>query len=209
MRSPLASDIRASAKCDVPASPFQRRPGSFRFHMHEFPGSHDPWSAIEHIIYHFVLTYSNWESVTVCGSESSESLSEGLQNAFWELGGVPNRHRSDSLTAAVNHLSSRREFRSRYQRLLGHYGVAGERINGRQPHGGLLIDKLPHLVEPDRQAINCRQIIDSLVRKPGAFENYRYCEDLFYNSRFRMAYDRLRAEHAPKVATRDLKNVKI
>jgi len=34
-----------------------------------------------HLLYHFVLTYSNWESGTICFSESAESLSEGLQNA--------------------------------------------------------------------------------------------------------------------------------
>jgi hypothetical protein len=43
----------------------------------------------EHLLYHFVLTYSNWETGTICFSESFESLSEGLQNALWELGGVP------------------------------------------------------------------------------------------------------------------------
>ena len=43
----------------------------------------------DHLVYHFVLTYSNWESITICFSESFESLSEGLQNAVWELGGVP------------------------------------------------------------------------------------------------------------------------
>ena len=43
----------------------------------------------DHLVYHFVLTYSNWEAGTVCFSESFESLSEGLQNALWELGGVP------------------------------------------------------------------------------------------------------------------------
>jgi hypothetical protein len=32
-------------------------------------------------------------------------------------------------------------------------------------------------------------VIDWLVRKPGPFENYRYREDLFPTSRFRMAYD--------------------
>src|SRR5208337_2748812 len=41
----------------------------------------------DHLVYHFVLTYSNWESVTVCASESFEALSDGLQNALWELGG--------------------------------------------------------------------------------------------------------------------------
>ena len=45
--------------------------------------------AFDHLVYHFVLTYSNWESITICFSESFESLSEGLQNAVWELGGVP------------------------------------------------------------------------------------------------------------------------
>ena len=51
----------------------------------------------EHLLYHFVLTYSNWESVTICFSESFESLSEGFQNAVWELGGVPQRHRKDRM----------------------------------------------------------------------------------------------------------------
>ena len=37
-----------------------------------------------------------------------------------------------------------------------------------------------------------RHIIDWLVRKPGAFENYRYREDLFPTSRFRMVWDALR-----------------
>ena len=36
----------------------------------------------EHMLYHFVLCYSNWETGTVCFSESFESLSVGLQNAL-------------------------------------------------------------------------------------------------------------------------------
>ena len=48
-----------------------------------------------HLLYHFVLAYSNWEATTLCFSESFESLSLGLQNALWELGGAargtPNR----------------------------------------------------------------------------------------------------------------------
>ena len=42
-----------------------------------------------HMIYHFVLTYSNWEHATLCFSESFASLSAGMQNALWELGGMP------------------------------------------------------------------------------------------------------------------------
>ena len=41
-------------------------------------------------------------------------------------------------------------------------------------------------------------MIDWLVRKPGAFENYRYRDDLFPTSWFRLAYDALREEHGPK-----------
>ena len=59
----------------------------------------------DHMVYHFVLTYSNWETVSICFSESFESLSEGLQQALWELGGVPERHRSDRMSAAVNNLT--------------------------------------------------------------------------------------------------------
>ena len=37
--------------------------------------------AFDHLVFHFVLTYSNWETATICFSESFEGLSEGLQNA--------------------------------------------------------------------------------------------------------------------------------
>ena len=64
--------------------------------------------SFDHLVYHLVLTYSNWESITICFSESFESLSEGLQNAVWELGGVPQRHRTDRMSLAVNN-GSRQE----------------------------------------------------------------------------------------------------
>src|SRR5271170_7118307 len=56
-----------------------------------------------HMLHHYVLTYSNWEHVTVCFSESFASLSEGWQNAVWELGGVPECQRTDRMTLAVHH----------------------------------------------------------------------------------------------------------
>src|SRR5271165_1886822 len=80
-----------------------------------------------HLIYHFVLTYSNWEAGTVCFSESFESLCEGLQNAIWELGKVPQRHRTDRLSTAVNNASDPAEFTERYQGLLRYYGLQGEK----------------------------------------------------------------------------------
>jgi hypothetical protein len=87
-----------------------------------------------HLIYHFVLTYSNWETGTICYSETFESLSEGLQNALWELGGVPNEHRSDRMSAAVNNLIDTREFTRAYEGLLRHYGLTGQKIQAGEAH---------------------------------------------------------------------------
>ena len=88
----------------------------------------------DHMVYHFVLTCSNWETASICFSESFESLSEGLQQAFWELGGAPQRHRTDRMSAAVNNLSEKKEFTRRYQALMDHYGLTIEKINPRQAH---------------------------------------------------------------------------
>jgi hypothetical protein len=87
-----------------------------------------------HMLYHFVLTYSNWETGTICPSESFSSLSEGLQNALWELGGVPLLHRTDRMTAAVNNLTEQAAFQKAYQSLLRHYGLEGRKIQTGQPN---------------------------------------------------------------------------
>jgi hypothetical protein len=55
---------------------------------------------------------------------------------------------------------------------------------------------MPRLRGRGKHRVDYRHIIDWLVRKPGAFENYRYREELFPTSRFRMAWDALR-EVAP------------
>ncbi|MCS7469198.1 IS21 family transposase [Stieleria sp. ICT_E10.1] len=87
----------------------------------------------DHKLFHAVLTYSNWEHVHICHSESFEALATGLQDALHLAGGVPKRVRSDSLSAAVNNLSSDKEFAKQYQNLLSHYGLQGHRINVRKP----------------------------------------------------------------------------
>ena len=260
-----------------------------------------------HLLYHFVLTYSNWETMTICFSESYESLCEGLQNALWELGSVPKAHQSDRMTAAVKSVGSAADFTQRYRALLRHYGMEPRMIqtarpnengdveqrhyrfrraleqalllrgsrdfssrgeyedflqkllrqlnSGRQQrfdeelkvmrllpqmrlddyrtldmkvgpsstihvahntysvHSRLigekikirlyadhlevwyaqrLMEKMPRLRGEGGHRIQYRHIIDCLVRKPGAFENFRYRSDLFPTSRFRMAYDLLR-----------------
>jgi hypothetical protein len=263
-----------------------------------------------HLIYHFVLTYSNWEAGTVCFSESFESLSEGLQNALWELGKAPERHRTDRLSTAVNNTVRPAEFTDRYEGLMRYYGLTGEKIqaghgneNGdvEQRHhrfkraveqelllrgsrdfasaveyqrflqalfvrlnagrkqrlgeemalmrelperrmesakrervkvdsGSLIyvdrnvysvpsrligeivearmtidqvevwygqrkVAEMPRLRGRRKHRVDYRHIIDWLVRKPGAFENYRYRDELFPTSRFRMAFDALEERH--------------
>lgn len=85
--------------------------------------------AFPHLLYHCVLTYSNWESVSICPSESFESLSAGLQAALWRLGGVPREHRTDNLSAATHELvdSRGRDFTVRYRELIEHYGLRASR----------------------------------------------------------------------------------
>src|SRR5215210_2084222 len=271
----------------------------------------------DHLVYHFVLTYSNWEAGTVCFSESFESLSQGLQNALWELGGVPRRHRTDRLAAAVNSDPESEMFTRRYQGLLAHYGLEGQAIQPRQAnengdveqshhrfkqavdqalmlrgsrdfadrgdyqaflrrlmagrnanrkerfheemavlsslparrlemarrlksrvdsgstihvggntyslpsrligeqvdvhvgaetldvwYGAKKLDTLPRLRGRGQHRIEYRHVIDWLVRKPGAFEEYRYRDSMFPTSRFRMAYDVLK-DRRPGRAVKD------
>jgi hypothetical protein len=263
-----------------------------------------------HMFYHFVLTYSNWEEGNVCFSESFESLSEGLQRAFWKIGGAPAKHRTDRLSAAVNKDCSREEFTVRYNALLNHYDTTGisnnpnsgnengdveqshngfknavdqalmmrgsrdfdsrheyeqflidlmaKRNSGREEkfseevallkrlpagklgdkkiamlkvgksstinifhntysvnsrligerievrasaeylevwYGQKLIETMPRLRGEAKSAINYRHIIDWLIRKPGAFENYKHRDDLFPTTTFRIAYDLLKNKY--------------
>jgi len=269
----------------------------------------------EHLLYHFVLTYSNWETGTICFSESFESLSEGLQNALWELGGVPERHRTDRLSAAVQKPDHPEQFTQRYRALLDHYGLQGDKTQAESPnengdveqrhyrfkkaleqslmlrgsrdfasrqdyadflgklfaqlnagrqgrlkeesgvlrrlpirrlesckklwvrvgpsstirvnhnvysvdsrlideqiqvrlyaehlevyYGQRCLETIPRLRGEGKHRIQYRHIIDWLVRKPGAFENYRYREELFPTHRFRMAYDELKRRHPSRAA---------
>jgi hypothetical protein len=275
-------------------------------------------SPFAHLIYHFVLTYSNWETGTVCFSESFESLNEGLQDALWELGGVPRRHRTDRLTAAVNNDPGSEMFTRKYQALMAHYGLEAQAIQPRKAnengdveqshhrfkqavdqalmlrggrdfagrgdyqaflrklmagrnvnrkgrfaeeqaalkplparrlemarrvtarvdsgstihvggntysvpsrligeqvdvhigleslevrHGAHLVGRLPRLRGRGKHRIEYRHVIDWLVRKPGAFEEYRYRDAMFPSSRFRMAYDALKDRRSDGSAVKE------
>lgn len=58
-------------------------------------------------------------------------------------------------------------------------------------YGNKFIDRVERLKGSKTYSVNYRHIIDSLVRKPGAFENYKYKDALFPSSIFRVGYDRL------------------
>ena len=89
----------------------------------------------DHMVFHFVLPYSNWETGTVCFSESFESLADGLQNALFELGGVPTLHHTDSMSAAVRQLAGgKKAFTEKYTSLLRHYGLKAMRSNPASPN---------------------------------------------------------------------------
>jgi hypothetical protein len=265
----------------------------------------------DHLMYHFVLTYSNWEAGNICFSESFEALSDGFQKALRQLGGVPARHRTDRMTAAVpaRQKDKQRHFTRRYEALMRHYKIEGYRIqtskanengdieqqhhrfkvaldqellmrgsrdfNSREKYAAYLdklfsqlnagrkerfheelkllkrlpdtrydsckrfpakvgpsstirvahnvysvnsrligetvqirlyaehlevwygqrcMEKIPRLRGEEKHHIQYRHIIDWLVRKPGAFANYRYHRDLFPSHRFRMAYDSLKPD---------------
>jgi hypothetical protein len=85
-----------------------------------------------HRLYHFRLAFSGFEHAhVVLGGESFVALAEGLQNALWMLGGVPEQHRSDSLSAAFCNLDreAQEDLTRRYEELCAHYGMTPSRNN--------------------------------------------------------------------------------
>ena len=87
---------------------------------------------LDHRLYHFRLAFAGFEHAhVVLGGESFVALAEGLQNALWALGGVPNQHRSDSLSAAFCNLDrdTQEDLTQRYEALCMHYGMTASRNN--------------------------------------------------------------------------------
>ena len=83
-----------------------------------------------HRLYQFALAHSGWRHATIVTSgESFMALSTGLQAALWRLGGVPEEHRTDSLSAAFNNLAEEQELTRRYDDLCRHYGMRASRCN--------------------------------------------------------------------------------
>ncbi len=86
----------------------------------------------DHRLYHFRVAFSGFEYAhVVLGGESFVALAEGMQNALWALGWVPEQHRSDSLSAAFCNLDrdAQEDLTRRYEELCAHYGMMPSRNN--------------------------------------------------------------------------------
>ena len=66
---------------------------------------------------------------------------------------------------------------------------------------------MPRLTGEKVHAIDYRHVVEWLLRKPGAFADYRFREDLFPTLAFRKAYDRLCEACPPRTA--DLEYLRI
>ena len=92
---------------------------------------------LDHRLYQFALAYSGWRHVeVVLGGESFEALAAGLQNALWQLNGVPQEHRTDSLSAAFRNLNAEaaKDLTQRYEALCAHYAMRPSRNNPGASH---------------------------------------------------------------------------
>jgi len=63
-----------------------------------------------------------------------------------------------------------------------------------------LVETLPRLLGKKQHHVNYRHVIDSLLRKPGGFRDYRYRDDLFPALIFRRAWERLNQWQSPRKA---------
>jgi transposase InsO family protein len=116
--------------------------------------------ALPHLLYHYRLPYSGWAfAQVVLGGESYSALAEGLQNAFWNSYGVPETHRTDSLSAAYKNCSdkAKEEFTESYRQLCEHYGTEPTRNNKGVSHeNGAIESSHGHLKNKIDQALMLR-----------------------------------------------------
>jgi hypothetical protein len=148
-------------------------------------------NAFNHKLYHYRLVFSGWTYVEVIlGGESFESLSSGLQNALWRSGGVPQTHRTDSLSAAFNNHAQAEMLTERYGKLCKHYGVKATRNNKGIAHengaiegpNGHLKRKIEQqlLLRSSRDFVDLKQyraFIDTIVAKINRQCRTRYVEE--------------------------------
>lgn len=115
-------------------------------------------AAFPHRLYQFALAHSGWRHAEVIvGGESFIALSGGLQAALWRLGGVPEEHRTDSLSAAFNNLEEQETLTRRYEDLCRHYGMRASRCNpGQSNENGSIESRHDSLKTALDQALRLR-----------------------------------------------------
>lgn len=111
-----------------------------------------------HMLYHFWLAFSGWQHVrAVQGGESFTALTEGLQEALWQLGGSPREHRTDRLSAAYRNLSDREDEARGYAAFCRHYGIEPTRNNPGVAHeNGSVEAAHGHLKRTIKEALELR-----------------------------------------------------
>jgi len=102
--------------------------------------------ALDHRLFHFRLPFSGWSFVRVIESgESFVALTTSLNEALQRLGGAPQIHRTDSLSAAYKNLNKdeKQDATQRYQEFCDHYGMKPTRNNRGVSHENGAIES-PH-----------------------------------------------------------------
>lgn len=94
-----------------------------------------------HLLFHFMLPYSCWETIMLCHSESFDSLALGFESAIWELGGVLPEHRTDNLSAATKRCGGARVFTEKWKTVLDYYKVKPSRNNPGESHENGSVEK--------------------------------------------------------------------
>jgi hypothetical protein len=112
----------------------------------------------DHLLYHYRLAFSGWAyAEVILGGESFPALMEGLQNALWHCGGVPQTHRTDSLSAAFKNLTKQEDLTEGYQEFCAHYNMEPTRNNRGVSHeNGTIEASHRHLKNRIDQALMVR-----------------------------------------------------
>lgn len=113
----------------------------------------------DHLIFTFKLSHSGWIWHEIAYGETYEALVSGIQNALWELGGVPEIVRHDNLSAATHELrkSPGRSLNRRYQDFIDHFQMKSTRINPGKSHENGIAEKANDLCKSTiRQALLLR-----------------------------------------------------
>lgn len=124
---------------------------------------------IEFVLYHFRMPYSgfNYMDAFLGKGEPFTAFSKGLQDALFMLGGVPTKHRTDSLSASYKNLNQQaaEDLTSKYAALIEHYQMEAERINrGKGHENGAVESSHRHIKDRMRQLL--------IVRGSTAFETF-------------------------------------